>query len=264
MVRWHPSAGLLSQYTPLVIWWDICSFAVLVNLSSLLCKLCCLQCQYLLSCIACGLRATPRLDLPFCFGLAKTGLDTPLSQSHHATDYPCSSALRSQPSRIRTICFFVLIQFSISEAVGQVDWQTHYHTSLAHPQCLLVYHLIVTSWYRYRNRGFWLMSFYWLTFGHDTIMILITVASVLSHTQYVVTMAQAVCAALNIRFFTIPWYKDNWLTDAAADSAIQLTEVRVRRSPVLAPRIGWGNHEILSATGSVAANNAIELLNRLL
>ena len=72
-----------------------------------------------------------------------------------------------------------------------------------------VYHLIVTSWYRYRNRGFWLMSFYWLTFGHDTIMILITIASVLSHTQYVVTMAQAVCAALNIRFFTIPWHKDN-------------------------------------------------------
>jgi len=61
----------------------------------------------------------------------------------------------------------------------------------------------------YRNRGFWLMSFYWLTFGHDTIMILITIASVLSHTQYVVTMAQAVCAALNIRFFTIPWHKDN-------------------------------------------------------
>lgn len=60
----------------------------------------------------------------------------------------------------------------------------------------------------YRNRGFWLLCAYWVTFGSETGMFVITGLSVLSHTQYVVTMARAVCAALNIRFFTIPYTKE--------------------------------------------------------
>merc|ERR1712166_1384003 len=60
----------------------------------------------------------------------------------------------------------------------------------------------------YRNRGFWFLCAYWVTFGSETSMFVITGLAVLSHTQYVVTMARAVCAALNIRFFTIPYTKD--------------------------------------------------------
>jgi len=60
----------------------------------------------------------------------------------------------------------------------------------------------------YRNRGFWLMCFFWLTFGHDFFMFAITAAAVFSHTQYCVTMGRTACEALDISFFTIPYTKD--------------------------------------------------------
>eukprot|EP00658_Telonema_sp_P-2_P023481 TRINITY_DN19416_c0_g1_i1.p1 TRINITY_DN19416_c0_g1~~TRINITY_DN19416_c0_g1_i1.p1 ORF type:complete len:445 (+),score=93.40 TRINITY_DN19416_c0_g1_i1:245-1579(+) len=55
----------------------------------------------------------------------------------------------------------------------------------------------------FRNRGLWLLAFFWLFFGHDEIVYAITVFAFISHTQYAVTMGSSVCKALRINFFTI-------------------------------------------------------------
>eukprot|EP00656_Telonema_subtile_P005524 TRINITY_DN1250_c0_g5_i1.p1 TRINITY_DN1250_c0_g5~~TRINITY_DN1250_c0_g5_i1.p1 ORF type:complete len:483 (+),score=89.79 TRINITY_DN1250_c0_g5_i1:92-1540(+) len=57
----------------------------------------------------------------------------------------------------------------------------------------------------FRNRGVWLLSFFWLLFGHDQAILAVTVLSVLSHLQYCTAMGGTVCSLLKIRFFSIPY-----------------------------------------------------------
>lgn len=59
----------------------------------------------------------------------------------------------------------------------------------------------------YRNRGAWLLACFWLFFGHDELIVLLTVVSMLSSLQYVTSMGRCTAEALKIKVFSIPYNK---------------------------------------------------------
>merc|ERR1711934_1005335 len=59
----------------------------------------------------------------------------------------------------------------------------------------------------YRNRGAWLLALFWLFFGHDELIVLLTAVSMLSSLQYVTSMGRCTAEALKIKVFSIPYNK---------------------------------------------------------